>query len=131
MYRKLIIVLAIILLGLLAERLVFTSTDVKIEIDPPVLRASTSSELKIEVYRSNTLGFKTPMSSVELRFQIEEGSNLIEVFNESADGSVKIRSKGIEGEAIIGIYSLKSGLQLRKVFIKILPRDVAQNLETN
>ncbi|MBZ0203643.1 MAG: hypothetical protein K8I03_11565 [Ignavibacteria bacterium] len=125
MYRKLIIILAVILIGLLAERLIFTSADVKIEIEPPVLRASTNSELKIEVYRTNTLGFKTPFSNVELRFQIEEGSNLIEMTNETAAGSVKIRSKGLEGEAVIGIYSLKSGIQLKKVFVKILPRDVA------
>ncbi|MCC7158877.1 MAG: hypothetical protein IT281_05005 [Ignavibacteria bacterium] len=117
--------MAVVLIGLLAERLIFTSADVKIEIEPPVLRASTNSELKIEVYRTNTLGFKTPFSNVELRFQIEEGSNLIEMTNETAAGSVKIRSKGLEGEAVIGIYSLKSGIQLKKVFVKILPRDVA------
>lgn len=125
MYRKLIVILAVILVGLLAERLVFTSSDIKVEIDPPVLRAATSSELEIKVYRTNVLGFKTPFSSVELRFQIEEGNSLIELTNEQAEGNLKIRSKGIEGEAIVGIYSLKNGLLLKKVFIKILPRDVA------
>lgn len=68
------------------------------------------------------LGFKVPFSSVDVRFNIEEGSNLIEMVNESPDGKAVIRSKGIEGEAIIGIYSLKSGLQLSRLMIKILPK---------
>jgi hypothetical protein len=37
----------------------------------------------------------------------------------------KIRSKGIEGEAIVGIYNLRSGLQITRVLIKIVPRDYA------
>jgi hypothetical protein len=32
-----------------------------------------------------------------------------------------VRSKGVEGEAVIGIYSLKSGAQISRVLIKIMP----------
>lgn len=107
----------------------FTSSGIKIELEPEVLRAYNTSELEIKVYRSNMLGFKTPFSNIEVRFSVEEGSNLIEIVNESPDGIARIRSKGIEGEAIIGIYSLKSGLQLQRIMIKILPRSAAYNMK--
>lgn len=125
MYKKLALILAFVLFALLADRLVFTSNDVKIQIKPEVLKASTNSEMQITVYRANLLGFKVPFSSIEARFEIEEGGNLIELASESTEGTVKIRSKGIEGEATVGIYTLKSGLQIKKVLIKILPIDAA------
>lgn len=125
MYKKLAIILAVVLFALLADRLVFTSNEVKIQIKPEVLKASPNSEMQITVYRANLLGFKVPFSSVELRFEIEEGGNLIELAGESTEGTVKVRSKGIEGEATVGIYTLKSGLQIKKVLIKILPIDTA------
>ena len=92
---------------------------------PEVLKASTASDLEINIYRANLLGFKVPFSNIDLRYEIEEGINLIEIVNQSPDGNIKVRSKGIEGEAVIGVYSIKSGLQISRVLIKILPRDVA------
>ena len=125
MYKKLTIILAVILLVLIADRLIFTSSDIKVVLEPEVLKASTNSSLQIKVYRTNLLGFKVPFSSIEVRFAVEEGGNLVEMINESTEGTVTIRSKGIEGEAVVGIYSLKSGLQIKRVLIKIMPRDVA------
>ena len=127
MYKKLVWILAIILLVLLGDRFIFTPNDIKIEMKPEVLRASTSSELTINVYRTNLLGFKVPFSKIETQFIIEDGKNLIELSGEETGNSIIVRSKGIEGEASIGIYSLKSGMQIRKVLIKILSRDVALN----
>ncbi len=127
MYKKLIWILAVILLLLLADRFILTSSDVKIEMKPEILRASTTSELVINVYRVNMLGFKVPFSKIEAQFLVEEGKNLVELIDEGTGNSVKVRAKGVEGEATIGIYSLKSGMQIRKVMIKILPRDVALN----
>lgn len=109
----------------MTDRFVFTSSGIKIELKPEVLRASNNSELEISVYRSNLLGFGVPFGKVEVRFAVEEGGNLVEIVNESPDGTAKIRSKGIEGEAAIGIYSIKSGLQISRVLIKILPKDFA------
>jgi len=117
--------LAVILLALVADRLIFTSSGIRIKLEPEVLRASNNSELEINVYRSNLLGFGVPFGKVEVRFVIEEGINLVEIVNESTDGYAKIRSKGKEGEAVIGIYNIKSGLQISRVLIKILPRDFA------
>jgi hypothetical protein len=125
LYKKLTIIFAVILLALIADRVIFTSTGVKIELKPEVLRASENSQLEIEVFRQNMLGFMVPFSTVDVRFAIEDGINLVEIVNESSEGSVTIRSKGIEGEAVVGIYSLKSGIQLKKVLVKILHRDVA------
>ncbi len=125
MYKKLVWILAFIFLILLLDRFLFTSSDIKIEMNPAILRASISSELTINVYRVNMLGIKVPFSKIEAQFIIEEGKNLIELQGEETGNSIIVKSKGFEGEASIGIYSLKSGMQIRKVLIKILPRDVA------
>ena len=127
MYKKLTIFLAVILTALAADRVIFTSSDVKIDVSPEVLRASVNSEVLISVKRVNILGFEVPFSKVDAAFVIEDGANLVEFVGEPGNSSVKVRSKGIEGEAAIGIYSVKSGMQIRKVLLKILPRDVAAN----
>ena len=64
MYKKLTLILALILLVLAGDRIVFTSSDITIKMKPEVLRASVNSELMIEVYRVNILGFKVPFSIV-------------------------------------------------------------------
>ncbi len=127
MYKKLTIILAVILTALAADRVIFTSSDVKIDVSPEVLRASVNSEVLISVKRVNILGFEVPFSKVDAAFVIEDGANLVEFVGEPGNSSVKVRSKGLEGEAAIGIYSVKSGMQIRKVLLKILPRDVAAN----
>ncbi len=125
MYKKITIILAFILLALVADRLIFTTSDTEVDIQPAILRAAPNSELKINVYKSNIFGFKVPLSKVEVRFVIEEGANLVSLVNEDINGEVTVRSKGFEGEATVAIYSLKSGFQIKKVLIKILPRDLA------
>jgi len=125
LYKKLTIILAVILAVLAADRLVFTSSDVRIDIAPEVLRASVNSEVLISVKRVNIFGFEVPFSKVDAAFVIEDGANLVEFAGEPGSSSVIVRSKGKEGEATIGIYSVKSGMQIRKVLLKILPRDVA------
>lgn len=127
MYKKLTIILAVILIALAADRVIFTSSDVKIDVSPEVLRASVNSEVLISVKRVNILGFEVPFSKVDAAFVIEDGANVVEFVGEPGNSSVKVRSKGKEGEAAIGIYSVKSGMQIRKVLLKILPRDVAAN----
>jgi hypothetical protein len=127
LYKKLTIILAVILTALAADRVIFTSSDVKIDVSPEVLRASVNSEVLISVKRVNILGFEVPFSKVDAAFVIEDGANLVEFVGEPGNSSVKVRSKGLEGEAAIGIYSVKSGMQIRKVLLKILPRDVAAN----
>jgi len=125
LYKKLTIILAVILAALAADRLVFTSSDIKIDVAPEVLRASVNSEVLITVKRVNILGFEVPFSKVDAAFVIEEGASLVEFAGDPGSSSVRVRSKGKEGEASVGIYSVKSGMQIRKVLLKILPRDVA------
>ena len=123
--KTLTIILAVILFGLLAERFIFHTVKIDVEMDPPVLKASTFSQMTITIVSVNSLGFKTPFSRSEARFEIEEGANLIEMEKFIENNKVVIHSKGVEGEAIIGIYSLKSGILLRKLLIKILPGNFA------
>ncbi len=127
MYKKLVWILAVILFILAADRIIFTSSDIKIDMKPEVLRASVNSEMIIEVYRVNIIGFKVPFSKIEAQFIIEDGNNLIELSGEENGNSIRVRSKGVEGEATLGIYSVRSGMQIRKIIITVLPRDMALN----
>jgi len=115
------------LIGLLSDRFVFVSNGVKIDLNPPVLRASVTSELTVSVYPINSLGFKTPFGETNARFEIEQGANLVQM-QDVSPGIVKIRSKGVEGEATLGIYALKSGVLLQKLLIKILPKDLTARI---
>jgi len=125
MYKKLVWILAFILLALIADRIIFTSADIKITMNPEVLRASVNSEIKLSVYRVNVLGFKVPFSTMQAQYVIEDGKNLVELADTGEEGTVIIRSKGVEGEAEVGIYAVKTGLQIKKILIKVLPRDLA------
>lgn len=102
----------------------FHSVKVNVDIEPPYLKAGTLSELTIKVYPINTLGFRNPIGHSEVRFEVEEGGNLIELLHTTPE-AVTVKSKGIEGEAIVGIYTLRSGVMVSKVIIKILPLDKA------
>jgi hypothetical protein len=126
--KKLTIFLAIILLGLLAERFAFRTVKVNVEMNPAFLRASTTSEMSLKIIPVNSLGFRTPFAHQKARFDIEEGANLIELVQTIEYDHAIVRSKGIEGEAIIGVYSLKSGMLLNKILIKIVTNDYAERL---
>ena len=70
------------------------------------------------------LGFENLFGKADVRFEIEEGGILVEL-TDATNRTATVRSKGIEGEAVIGIYSLISGMQISKVLIKIFPIDKA------
>jgi len=105
---------------LIAESVLLNTAKVNVDIEPPYLRASATSALIISVYPVNTFGFRNLLGKTEVRFEIEEGDAIISLENISTQ-SVTVRSKGIEGEAIVGVYSLRSGALVSRVLIKILP----------
>jgi hypothetical protein len=45
--------------------------------------------------------------------------------SEISTGLALVRSKGLEGEATVSIYGLKSGVLVQRLLIKILPKDLA------
>lgn len=102
----------------------FTTQKVKIEMDPAVLRATTESQLVLKVYPANLLGFKTPFKKADVQFVIEDGANLIELSSTIGTNTAIIRSKGKEGEAVIGIYSIPTGIPVSKVLIKIISSEL-------
>lgn len=96
-------------------------------MNPKTLYAASRSELLIEVVPVNIIGFRTPFSKAPSAFVIEEGKNLVEIIQLEEGGSAIIKSKGKEGEAVIGIYSISSGAFLGRVLVKILPGEMANN----
>jgi hypothetical protein len=109
---------------LIADRVLLNTAKVNVDIEPPYLRASTTSSLTIKVYPVNTFGFRNLLGKTEVRFEVEQGDVLISLENMNTQ-SVTVRSNGIEGEAIVGVYSLRLGVLISKVLIKILPLGVA------
>jgi hypothetical protein len=93
---------------------------------PSALYAASHSELVIEVIPVNLIGFRTPFEKAASTYVIEEGKNLVEVIPAKEGTSAVVRSNGIQGEAIIGIYSIKSGEFLGRVLVKILPGEMAK-----
>ena len=89
-------------------------------MDPAILHAATNSELTMKVYPANLLGFKIPFKNAEVQCVVEDGVNLVELVYIMGTNTAVIRSKGIEGEAIIGIYSIPTGIPVSKVVIKIV-----------
>jgi hypothetical protein len=110
---------------MLLERVVFTTSKFHIEMNPKILYAASRSELVIEVIPVNIIGFRTPFSKAPSAFVIEEGQNLVEIIQQDGVSSAVIKSKGKEGEVVIGIYSVKSGAFLGRVLVKILPGEMA------
>jgi len=51
---------------LVAERLIFNTAKVNVDIEPAYLRASTSSSLNISVYPVNILGFVNPFGRADV-----------------------------------------------------------------
>jgi hypothetical protein len=124
MYKYIFWILFVILLLLLADQFVFTLNDYQIKLSPELLKASETSELTIEVFKKNILGFKIPFSQADIDYRIEEGNNLI-ILETVSSNSARVKSRGKEGEAIIGIYSKKTGIMIKKISIIIKPRDLA------
>lgn len=96
-------------------------------MDPPFLKTSPYSQMVITIIPKNILGIKTPLSKTGVRFEIMEGSNLLELESFLDNDKAIVRSKGIEGEATIAIYSIKSGVLLNKLLIKIVRGDLTFN----
>ena len=110
---------------MLAERFILHTIKIDVDVEPPFLKASTYSQITITIIPKNSFGFRTPFSRFEARFEIEQGENLVELKNLTEKDKVILQSKGIEGEVIIGIYSLKSGILIRKLIIKIIKEEYA------
>lgn len=53
-------------------------------------------------------------------FRIEQGSNLVEFIPLKGGNKAVLRSKGQEGEVVIGIYLSENGLFVKTVIVKIL-----------
>ena len=92
-------------------------------MEPSVLKASPLSQMEIKIILKNSLGFATPFAKAEVRFETSEGANLIELEHFMDNDRVIIHSKGIKGEATVGIFSLKTGILLKQLLIKIVPGD--------
>lgn len=110
---------------MLLERFIFSTSTVLVKLEPEFLRANPSSELVITAIPLNKFGFRNILGSTSVAFNIQEGTNLVEVIPSTEKDRAIVRSKGKEGEAVIGVYSTKSGLILQQVVIRILPRDYA------
>jgi hypothetical protein len=123
-YLKLTVILSFILLILLAERLIFNTSDIKVNIEPDHLYATPGSELLIRLSPYNSLNFKNPLGNVNAAFEIESGRTLADIIDATSN-SAKIKAKGLEGDLVVGIYSAKTGMLIKRINIKIYGKGLA------
>jgi len=100
---------------------IFHIYEIDYKISTNFLYADYNSEVTIEVIPVNSWGFKAPFREARAKFEIEEGSNLVDiVLSDSVKGKLVLRAKDIKGNVSIKIkseYSLFPGL----IEIKVIP----------
>ena len=106
-YRIFIISLAILLIIAFAVYYyVFNIYEVTVKVTPPNLFADNSSRITIRVIPINALGKRAPFRSVNAKFIITQGKDLIDVIEQDENNGILIlRSKGKEGKVIIIVKS--------------------------
>lgn len=83
------------------------------------MNTDLNSEVELEIYRINLLGFRVPFSKPDVLFTTEN-ENLISILQIESNKAI-ITSKGITGEAVVIIYSSENLIELKRVLIPVFP----------
>lgn len=117
-FFSLILVLSVI--ALIFAMYIFNVYGEVIKKDPDNLFADASSTIKIKVVPINALGWEIPFRNSEAEFTIIEGSELVEIIEESNEKSrLILRSLGIPGKIEITVkskFSLFPNLVIIEIF---------------
>ncbi|MHB8581491.1 MAG: hypothetical protein ACYDA4_16735 [Ignavibacteriaceae bacterium] len=104
-----IIISFIIILGLLFYHYLINIYEVTYSINPGNLFADYRSTVTIETVPLNALGFRAPFRYSRTKFQINQGSQLVDVIREdSLKGILVIRAKGQTGKVVVFVKSVNS-----------------------
>jgi hypothetical protein len=102
----LILILLIFILGFSAYHYIFSIYEITYKVIPDKLYADDTSSLIIEVVPVNSFGFKAPFRNPYAEFTFSEGRDLIEIiFQDNAQGILKLRAKGKSGKVSVTIKS--------------------------
>ena len=93
----------LILAGFSLHYFIFSIYEVEIVVEPILVIADPSTEIKVTVKPINAMGWDVPFRTVKAKFKILEGNDhvTIKLINED-DGFILLQSMGTEGK--VGIY---------------------------
>lgn len=112
---------AILVLMILGYYFLYNIYEIEVEIVPKQLYADINSSTEIKVIPINALGYRAIFRSTNSDFEIIEGKELVEIISiDNANGSMKLKSKGIQGKVGIKIYC-RNSLFPQYIEILILP----------
>ena len=96
--------LAVVLAGIVARKVVFSTRSLTFECHPAKVLAYSSSPVVVRIVALNRLGFKVPFVHLDGNFAIQEGAERIKIVSESKDHLV-FRTMGRTGRLVILYYA--------------------------
>lgn len=114
-------VLLLVLLALLAHRFVFNVKYVDVQVTPPYIFPDGISSVLIKAVPYNSLGFRTPLVTPKVHFEIDEGKEKVEVIYLEDPTSIRLRAKFEPGEVVVFVRTSVSIIPVRVVIQIVTP----------
>lgn len=123
--KTIVLVFTILVLSVfILNYFIFNIYEVDVAVNPSMVFADTSTEIKLTVKPITAMGWVVPFRTVNAKFKILEGNNLVTVkLIDEEKGFIILKAKGREGKVSIYIDSEYSLFPIY-VNIKILPKTV-------
>ena len=114
----------LVLTGFALYYFIFSIYEVNIVVNPKVVFADPSTEIKVTVEPINAMGWNVPFRTVNAKFKILEGDNIVIIkLVDEENGFILFQSKGMEGK--VGIYiDSEYSLFPSYIEVEILPKTV-------
>ncbi len=103
-YKIIASLVAIVVLAVVAEKIVFTTSTVAIRSDPKKIFVNSSSPVKVTVVPLNRLGFNVPFDRLNGKFVVRDGVDKIRVEKVMNNGLV-FAPGHIAGRVVILYYA--------------------------
>jgi hypothetical protein len=116
--------IVLVLAGFILHYFIFSIYEVKIIVEPKVVFADPSTEIKVTAKPINAMGWEVPLRTVKTRFKILEGNDLVTIkLVDEENGFILLQSIGIIGK--VGIYiDSEYSLFPSYIEVQILPKTV-------
>jgi hypothetical protein len=95
--------IVLVLAGFTLHFFILSIYEVNIVVNPKLVFADPSTEIKVTVKPVNAMGWDIPFRTVKAKFKILEGEELVNIkLIDEEDGFILLQSIGTEGK--VGIY---------------------------
>ena len=117
--RVVIVSLLVVVLGIIAYKIIFTTFSITIKSYPDKIFVDSSSPVRIKVVALNRLGLRVPFRHLDGKFVVREGVEKIEVIKVEKD-EIMFNTKSSPGGLVILYYT----------HIVPFPVEIVLNIET-